>query len=142
MSSSWVVTEEQIVGVRAVAADAENLNKVEELAVDISYDSDGRADVDDVGFAHKKLFCLGADGFDDRLGKQLLVVQTRDALVEIDGRWGQKCEPGNPSDRVRRLQGSPGMVEYSSRYKCRQGRVSGKVDKQVMLKDRGPYVVA
>lgn len=23
--------------------------------------------------------------------------------------------------------------EYSSRYKCRQGRVSGKVDKQVML---------
>jgi hypothetical protein len=42
---------------------------------------------------------------------------------------------------VRRLQGSPGMVEYSSRYKCRQGRVSGKVDKLVMLKDRGPYVV-
>ena len=65
ISSSWAVTKEQIVGVGTVAADAENLDKVEELSVDISNDSNGRADVDDVGLAHKKLFRLGADGLDD-----------------------------------------------------------------------------
>lgn len=42
--------------------------------MNISNDSDGRADVNNVGLAHKKLFCLGADGLDDGLGEQLLVV--------------------------------------------------------------------
>ena len=65
ISSSWAVTKEQIVGVGTVAADAENLDKVEELPVDISNDCNGRADVNDIGLAHKKLFRLGADGLDD-----------------------------------------------------------------------------
>ena len=65
ISSSWAVTKEQIVGVGTVAADAENLDKVEELSMDISNNCNGRADVDDVRLAHKKLFRLGADSLDD-----------------------------------------------------------------------------
>lgn len=80
------VTEEEVVGVWAVAADSENLNEVEELAVDVPHYGDRCADVDDVALAHEQLLGLGADGLDDGLGEELFLVEARDALVQVDGR--------------------------------------------------------
>ena len=54
--------------------------------MDVADDGDGRADVDDVALTHQQLLGLGADGLDDRLGEELLLVQARYAFVEVDGR--------------------------------------------------------
>jgi hypothetical protein len=58
--------------------------------VDVADDCDGGADVDDVALAHEELLGLCADGLDDGLGEELLLVQARDALVQVDGRWKTK----------------------------------------------------
>jgi hypothetical protein len=76
-------TEEQIIGVRAVASNFENLNHVEELAVYITDHGDRRLDVDDIALFHQQLFCFGAYRFNDGLGEELLVVQSGYAFVEI-----------------------------------------------------------
>lgn len=81
-------TQKQIVGVGTPASYFEYLYQVKELAVYVADDGDGGEDVDDVALAHKQFLCLGADGLDDGLGEELLLVQARYALVEID-RGGQ-----------------------------------------------------
>lgn len=53
-------TQEQIVCVGAGSANLENFNQIVELAVDIAHHSDGSSNVDDIAFAHQKLFGFGA----------------------------------------------------------------------------------
>lgn len=79
-----VVAEEQVVGVWTRAADFEDLEQVEELAVDVANDGYGSLDVDDIALLHEHLLGLCAYGLDDRLGKQLLLVEPLNALVKID----------------------------------------------------------
>jgi hypothetical protein len=78
-------TQEQVVGVGAGPANLENLHHVEELAVDVTDDGHGRADVHHVALLHEQLLGLGAYRLDDRFGEQLLLGQARDALIEVHG---------------------------------------------------------
>lgn len=55
--------------------------------MDVAYHGDGGAHVDDIAFSHEELLRLGAYGLDDGFGKELLFVETRDALVQVDGGW-------------------------------------------------------
>jgi hypothetical protein len=80
-------TEKQIICIRTPPADLENLYQVKELAVDVAHNCHRCADVYNIAFAHQQLFRLGAYGLDDRFGEKFLLVEARDALVEIDGSW-------------------------------------------------------
>lgn len=77
-------TEEQVVCVGAKASYPEYLNHVEELAVDVADDGDGGINVDDIALFHQELFSFCANGLDDRVCKQLLPVEPRYALVEVN----------------------------------------------------------
>lgn len=67
-------TEKKVVCVWAPAADLENLNQVKELAVNVTDDGDGSADVDDIALAHQQLLGLGAYCLNDGLGQELFFV--------------------------------------------------------------------
>ena len=75
-----LLTKKKVVGVRRVASYPEDLNEVVKLPtlrsnvrsisvptspsnspMNVTDDSDGRRNVDDVGFAHEKLLCLLAN---------------------------------------------------------------------------------
>ncbi len=47
-----IVTEEEVIRIWAVSANAEDLDKVEELSVDIANDGDGSCNMDDIALAH------------------------------------------------------------------------------------------
>ena len=106
-------TQEQIVGVRAGPANLENLHHVEELAVDVAHDGDGRADVHHVALLHEQLLRLCAYRLDHRLGQQLLLGQARYTLIEVYGGCGGQYAPtkrmGAPATDV---HGSPGMAGF------------------------------
>lgn len=53
--------------------------------MNIANHSDWGLDVYDITLLHKQLFRFCAYSLDDRLGQQLLLVQTRYALVEVNG---------------------------------------------------------
>jgi hypothetical protein len=78
-------TQEQIVRVRAGPADLEYLHHVEELAMDITNHSDGRANVHHIALLHKELFRLCTYCFYYGLGQQLLLRKPRYTFVEVDG---------------------------------------------------------
>lgn len=80
-----VVTEEEVIGVWAEAANLEDLYQVEELTVDVAYDGDGGAHVHHVRLAHQQLLSLCAYCLDDGLGKEVFFVEPFYAFVEIDG---------------------------------------------------------
>lgn len=82
-----VVAEEEVVCVRTVPADPEYLYEIEELSVDVAHDGDGGCDVDYIALAHQQLLCLSAYRFDDGFGEEFFLVETCDALVEVDRRW-------------------------------------------------------
>lgn len=103
-------TEEEVVRVWTWSADVEDLEKVEELAVDITDDSHRSLDVDNIALLHEHLFCLCAYGLYDRLGEQLLVVQPLDTFVKIDaGLQRLALATRHVLVTVGALQGSPGM---------------------------------
>ena len=79
-------TQKEVVRIRTIAANPEDFNEIEELAVDVADDSDGGPNVDDVALAHEQFFCLGAYCLDDRLCQKFLLVKARYALVQVDGR--------------------------------------------------------
>ena len=54
--------------------------------MDVAHHRDRGGDMYNVALAHEQLFGLGTDGLDDRVGQQLLFVQTFDTFVEIDAR--------------------------------------------------------
>jgi hypothetical protein len=83
-----IVAEEEVVCVRAVAADPEYLDEVEELPVDVAHDGDGRGDVDDVALAHQQLLSLGAYRLDDGFREEFFLVEACYALVQVDRRCG------------------------------------------------------
>jgi hypothetical protein len=78
-------TEEEIICIRTEAANAEYLNHVKELPVDITNHGDRRRNVYHIALLHKKLFGFGAYCFDHRVCQQFFLVESRDALIEIDG---------------------------------------------------------
>jgi hypothetical protein len=80
-------TKEKIIRVRAVSAYPEDLDQVKELSMDVTDDSDRGLNVDDIALTHQQLFCLGAYRFDNRLGKEFLLVEAGDAFVEVDRRY-------------------------------------------------------
>lgn len=80
-------TQKQIICIGAVAADLENLYQVEELSVDITHDGNGGFDVHDVALAHEQLLCFGAYRLDHGFGEEFLLVETSDALVQVNRRY-------------------------------------------------------
>jgi hypothetical protein len=89
-SRDWCVyrpTEEEIVCIRTVSSNFEDLDHVKELAVDIAHDCDRSLDVHDIALFHQQLFCFGTDGFNDRVGEEFFAVKTVDAFVEIYAGW-------------------------------------------------------
>lgn len=83
-----IVAQEEVVCVWAEAADLEDFEHVEELAVDVADDGDGGEDVHDVGLVHQLLLELVAYGLDHGFREELLLVQALDAFVEVDGGLG------------------------------------------------------
>lgn len=79
-----LLTKKQITRVRTPSTNLEDLNHVKELAVDVADDGDGCLHLHDIALFHQQLFRLGAYCLDDRVGEQLLVVQSFYAFVEID----------------------------------------------------------
>lgn len=75
------LTEEKIIGMRGRAADAENLNQVVKLAMDVADHSDWRADVDDVALPHENLLCFFAYFSQQSLSQQLLAFELVDAGI-------------------------------------------------------------
>ena len=53
-----VVTHEQVVRIRWLSTNLEQLSKVMELSVDVSADCDGRTYLLDIRFVNKDFFCL------------------------------------------------------------------------------------
>jgi len=78
-------TEEEVVGVRTRPANLEYLHHIEELAVDVTHDSNGRSDVHHIALFHEQLLGFGAYCLDHRLGEQLLLRQARYAFIEVYG---------------------------------------------------------
>lgn len=118
-------TEEQVVGVWTRAADFEDLEQVEELAVDVANDGYGSLDVDDIALLHEHLLGLCAYGLDDRLGKQLLLVEPLNALVKIDaGLQTSALAMRRILATTGALQGSPGMTAAGVR--ARASRCDGR----------------
>lgn len=77
-------TEKEVVGVGTWSADLEDLEQVEELAVDVADDSHGRLDMDNIALFHEQLFCLCANRLNHRLCKQLLLIESGNTFVEVD----------------------------------------------------------
>ena len=80
----YIVAQEEVVGVGAEAPDSEDLNQVEELPVYVAHHGDRCRDVHHVTLLHQKLFRLGAYCFDDGIRKQLFLVQSLDAFIQVD----------------------------------------------------------
>jgi hypothetical protein len=78
-----VVAHEEIVGVGGVAADAEELDEVVELAVDVAADGDGAPHRLHVPFLHEDGFGLLAERLHLRLREVLALAQLRDLPVQI-----------------------------------------------------------
>jgi hypothetical protein len=78
--------------------------------VDVADDSYRSLDVHNIALLHKHLFRLCAYCFYDRLGEQFLVVESLDALVEIDaGLQTSVLATRYIVVAVDGIQGSPGM---------------------------------
>lgn len=58
-------TEKEVIRVRAESSDFEDLNHIEELAVDVSDDCDWSRNMYHVALLHQELFGLGTYCFDD-----------------------------------------------------------------------------
>lgn len=134
-------TEEQVICIGTVAANLENLNQVEELAVDVADDGDGGLDVHDVALAHEQLLGFGADGFDDGLGEQFFLVEARDALVQVDGSWSSQISlassrPVGAGFDVFCLPGSPGIVAAGEKKEF-ENYGEGKKPRKSFI--RGPF---
>jgi hypothetical protein len=59
-----------------------------ELSVDIADNSYWGRDVDDIGLSHKHFLCLFANLAQQRLAQKLLIPQSVDARIEVEG-----CHP-------------------------------------------------
>lgn len=89
------LTKEEVICTRRRATDSKDLYQVVELSVNVADDSHWRRDVDDVGFAHEHFLRLFADFSQQRLSKQLLVLEAFDASIEIEWRhWARTCTCG------------------------------------------------
>lgn len=102
-----IVSQEQVVGIRAVASNAKDLNQVvvlptvlsvsmscrfssrmaanRMLPVNVSYDRYRRTDVHDVAFRHEQLFCPLANLLQDAFRQQLLLVESFETRIEVEG---------------------------------------------------------
>jgi hypothetical protein len=92
-----VVTHEQIVCVRGLAADAEELHQVEELAMDITANSDRRLHLGYIRLGGKKLLRFLAQLADALLLQRSLAPGLLDALVQFRKKvliHGSDQEPG------------------------------------------------
>ena len=69
-----VIAEEEIIRIRAKAANLEDFDHVEELAMDVAYNGNGRGDVHDIALFHQQFFRLGAYCLNDRFGKEFFLV--------------------------------------------------------------------
>jgi hypothetical protein len=83
MPSAGIVTHEQVVRVRDITADAEQLHEVVELAVDVAADCHGRIDADDVALLDQQLARLVAQLAHLVLGDGPARAQLLDRLVEV-----------------------------------------------------------
>jgi hypothetical protein len=79
-----IVTEEEVVCVRAEATDLEDLEHVEKLAVNVADDRDRRQYVHHIRLVHQLLLQLVAYRLDHGFRQKLLFVEPLDTLVEIN----------------------------------------------------------
>jgi hypothetical protein len=78
-------TQEKVIGVWTGPANFEDFHHVKELAMNVANNGDGRPDVNHIALLHEQLFRLCANGFDHRLGQQLLLGEARYTLIEVYG---------------------------------------------------------
>lgn len=86
--------------------------------MDVANDGDRRGDVDDIALAHEQLFGLGTYCLDDGLGKELLLVEAGDALIEVDRRCSEEDGLGWFCDAFR------GWVTWQTGHGGRQDSVT------------------
>ncbi len=81
VSSVNVVAHEEVIGVRGVAADAEELREIVELAVNVTADGDRAADGLYIGFTEEDLACLVTETLDIVFGELLALAEMSDPRV-------------------------------------------------------------
>lgn len=79
-----VVAKEEVVCARSETTNAEYLDQIMKLSVDITDDSDRGGDVNDIALPHEHLLGLLAYFAEERLAEELLVEQPFDAGVEVE----------------------------------------------------------
>ena len=70
-----LLTKKEIIGIGTESANLENLDHIEELAMDVSYHGDGRSDMDHIALLHQQFLGFEAYCLDDRFGQQFFPVQ-------------------------------------------------------------------
>jgi len=113
MPRSWERTEKEVVRIRAEATDLEDLDQVEELAVNVSDDRDRGGDVYHIALLHEKLFCLCAYCLYYRVCQQLLLIESLDAFIEVYTGFTD-CQQRPPFARANFSQGRPGIIPSPS----------------------------
>jgi hypothetical protein len=81
-------TQKEVIRVRRIPSDLEDLDQIIELAVYVTYDRDRSSNMHDITLHHKELLCFGTYCFDDRVGEELFAIETGNAGVEIDRCYG------------------------------------------------------
>lgn len=78
-----LLTQEEVVGVRARPTNLEYLHHIKELAVDVADNRHGRSDVHHIALLHEQLLGLCTYCLDDGLGEQLLLGQAGYAFIQV-----------------------------------------------------------
>ena len=77
------IAHKQIIGLRHVTPDFEELFEVVELSVDVAADGDGRVHPLHVALFHENFPCLGAERFHVRLADGLALAQHFDPPIQV-----------------------------------------------------------
>lgn len=107
----YIIAQKQVIGVRAKPANLEDLQHVEELAVDVAHHRDGRENVHYIGLVHELFLELVAYRLDDRFCEELLLVEPLDALVEVDRSCACAVSVCYAAKLGSDAPGSPGILE-------------------------------
>lgn len=71
-----MLTKKQVIRIRTIASNLEYLYQIKELAVNVSYNRDGRLDMYHIALLHQQLLCFRTYRLDHRLGEELFSVKS------------------------------------------------------------------
>jgi len=79
-----VLTQEQIIRIRAPSSNLEYLNQIVELPMYIPHNCNRCLYMYNIALLHQELLCFGAYCFDDGLGEEVLLIQALNTLIQVN----------------------------------------------------------